>query len=94
VRITGKYLNGLYGINAKCRRYRETGDWFGRIEEFPATLWDGPPYGYVRFENLENCSGVTVHPSGQITASKELGIGAVAGYVRVRQRKVALEIEL
>jgi hypothetical protein len=85
-RITGPYLNRLYGISAKSGRYRTTGDWFGSIEEFPAVLWDGPPFGYIRFEtktDLERCPGVTVHPGGQITAPKVTGIAAIPGYVRV-----------
>jgi hypothetical protein len=65
-RPTGPALNKMYGIDAKTGRYRETGDWFGRIAEFPATLWNGPPYGYVRFETedaLKSCPGLTVHPA-------------------------------
>jgi hypothetical protein len=73
-RLTGPGLNRRYGIKAKTGRYRETGDWFGKIEEFPATLWDGPPFRYVLFNTeaaLKKCPGLTVHPSGQITARRD-----------------------
>jgi hypothetical protein len=83
---TGKDLNRRYRVHAKTGRYRETGDWYAPIRNFPATLWDAK--GYLRFEmerDLERYAqfGLNIHPSGQITAPKESGIAAMPGYIRV-----------
>jgi hypothetical protein len=90
----GTLLNSLYGIDARFGRYRETGDWYGELDEsqFPVTLWDGPPsydkpdHGYVRFEtrkDLENCPQLHINPGGHITArQKGQGIKDVPGYVK------------
>jgi len=95
--LDGTLLNSLYGIPAKFGRYRETGDWYGIIgeEQFPATLWDGPPsydrpdHGYVRFETktaLESCRYLHVNPGGHITArQKGQGIKDIPGYLKPGQ---------
>ena len=56
---------------ARCQRYRETGDFYDPVDEFPAILWDGPrnwkgPHGYVCYETeqeLLNDPILTRHPS-------------------------------
>ena len=83
---TGNELNSRHHIDAKQGRYRETGNWYGPLRKFPATLWDTD--GYIRFESVQELErhsqfGLNVHPSGQITVSKDGGIAAIPGYVRV-----------
>ena len=87
--ITAAYLNRLYGINVKTGRYRKTGDWYEALDQFPATLWAGPPYGYIRFDAVTDLKRYSKyglnsdHPSGQITARKGRGISTMPGYVTV-----------
>jgi len=33
-------LNEDWGVSAKERRYRETGDWYTWLEDFPAAYFD------------------------------------------------------
>jgi len=94
--ITGNELNELFGLTSNSAYYRETGDWFARIRDFPTVLWDGPPFGYIRFETekaLKDCSGLTIHPSGEITASKGVGIKFLPEYVRAPGEEPAPKIE-
>jgi predicted HNH restriction endonuclease len=50
-RITGKSIAKQHGINVKYAPYRETGDWYHIINEFPAALFDAN--GYILFNKRE-----------------------------------------
>ena len=50
-RITGDYLKRKWNIPAKQVRFRETGNFFMPLEEFPGVLAD--LNGYVLFETRE-----------------------------------------
>lgn len=65
------------------------GTWFGPIKKFPAVLWDGPYYGFIRFETEDELKkyreyGLNIHPSGEITAPKEKGISTMPRYEFLR----------
>jgi hypothetical protein len=95
--LKGTDLNERYGITSNSAYYRETGNWFARIRAFPTVLWDGPPFGYVRFETeqaLRACTLLTIHPSGEITAPKNVGIKFIPGYVRAPDQEPFPEIKL
>ena len=80
IRITGKYLNGLWGVGAKHALYREDGVWYHPLEEFPGALFD--KNGYVVFQNRE---GYISSPYLQHAHDLHVpsGIASIPGYVRV-----------
>ncbi len=51
-KISGKYLNSLWGVNAKHALFRRTGDWYHKLTEFPGALFDAN--GYVIFIDEED----------------------------------------
>jgi 5-methylcytosine-specific restriction enzyme A len=55
-RITGDFLNRHYTLGAMQARYREDGEWYHPLTQFPGALFDGG--GYLKFANpseyLEN----------------------------------------
>lgn len=73
-------------------RYREKGDWFDPVTEFPAVLWAGPPFGYLRFELKDDLKAYSTHglksdhPSGQITTERGRSIATMPGYIVIPQQ--------
>ena len=50
--MTGNQLNNRLGLNAQSARYRETGDWYHPLANFPGILFD--VNGYLIFETIED----------------------------------------
>lgn len=79
--MKGVELNQRWGVNAAQAFYRETGNWFHRLERFPGALFDAN--GYILFgtrEEYEACEALQI--------GKELGvpsgIASIPGYVEMR----------
>ena len=83
-KVYGRDLSRKYGVYAKQSRYRETGDFYECLTQFPGALWDTD--GYVLFETKEHYSrspylqiGIKLHVPG--------GIAAMPSYTRVKERR-------
>jgi hypothetical protein len=77
--VTGKQLNRKWKVGAKHALYRESGDWYHCLDNFPGALFDR--YGYVLFDTQNEFLsspylqiGERVHVPG--------GISQIPGYVR------------
>ena len=92
-RNTALQLNKAWGVGAKQGRYRDTGDWYMRLERFPAAYFD--PNGYVRFATKEEY--LSIDPK-KMKVAKQVwlpkGIAALPGYVRVRDDGIWAERRL
>lgn len=78
----GKELIARWKIPARQARFRRDGTWFAPLTRFPAALCDCKGYLVVKSLNdLNQHPEITLHPSGQITATG--GISAIRGYVKV-----------
>ncbi len=79
-RAKASALNKSWGVGAVQARYRETGNWYHRLERFPAALFDAQ--GYVLFPSED-----ALRSSSQIHVGKQIsvpgGISALPAYVRV-----------
>jgi hypothetical protein len=79
-RITGDYLNELWGVGAAHALYIHTGHWYHVLERFPAALFDRN--GYVRFETEQEYLSCPYLKIGKELSVPER-IAAIPGYVRV-----------
>jgi hypothetical protein len=77
MKITGKKINKIIGIDAKHVLYREDGKWYHHLENFPGVLFD--INGYLLFENKRDYIS---HPNLRHTQdlNVEGGISNVTGY--------------
>jgi hypothetical protein len=74
-KLTGDILNEEWNIGARQTRYRETGDFYMPLEQFPGALCDANGYvvfttreeyehsPYLKFSSGRNGIRVTVRPS-------------------------------
>ena len=78
--LTGKKLKEIWEIDVKHALYRETGDWYHILKEFPAALFD--KNGYIIFENQ---NAFINDPAIQIgeRVHVQKGISNISGYVRI-----------
>jgi hypothetical protein len=83
VRRTGKKLNEEWGVGAQHSLYREDGEWYHRLERFPAALFDA--HGYVLFEDEQayrRCPGLLIGKEKN-WLHVPAGISSLSSYVRV-----------
>jgi hypothetical protein len=80
-KITGKYLNDKWGVNARHALYRENGSWYHLLERFPGALFDAN--GYIMFETKRDYEGCHYLNIGQ-ELNVPGGIASIPGYVRMR----------
>lgn len=91
-RETGKRLAKRWGLTVHQALYRETGDWYHRLNRFPGALLDAG--GYVVFETedaFEACPHLRIgrdpkRHGGWVAAS--LGISIIPGYVCASDRSL------
>lgn len=83
-RITGKYLNRKWKVEARHPLYREDGHWYHHLRRFPGALFDAQ--GYIVFE-----TEVAYKQSPQLRHGQQLnvsgGISSIPGYVRMVEDK-------
>lgn len=81
-RAKAAHLNQLWKVGAVQARYRETGNWYHRLNQFPAALFDAT--GYILFRSEEDLKALTqIHILKQISVPH--GISSLPGYVKVLQ---------
>ncbi|MCL4265936.1 MAG: HNH endonuclease [Anaerolineae bacterium] len=82
-KLTGKYLNDLWGVGAKHALYREDGKWYHQLTEFPGALFDAN--GYVVFETERD---YWESPYLQIQQDLHIsdGISSMPNYIRVTEK--------
>lgn len=88
IRITGKYLNELWGIGAKHALYSHDGGWYHQLTRFPGALCDSE--GYILFSTkseFQKCPNLRIKQDVGCTN----GIRSIPGYVR-RDSLVANDI--
>jgi hypothetical protein len=78
--MNGEILNQKWNVGAKHALYRETGDWYHCLEQFPGALFD--LNGYVLFKDKEEFLS---SPYLQIKSDVHVpnGISNIPNYVRV-----------
>ena len=85
-------LNKDWKVGAIQSRYRETGNWYAKLQRFPAALFD--LHGYVLFATEEAyLSSPHLKLGKQISVPKP-GISAIPGYVRVLDSDVLTTIDV
>lgn len=80
IRINGKTLNSSWMVGAKHALYREKGDWYHHLKEFPGALFDKT--GYVIFETREKYLTSPFLQHGQ-DLHVPVGISNMPGYIQV-----------
>jgi hypothetical protein len=78
-RVTGKVLSDKWNVRAAHALYRENGDWYHRLTDFPGAYFDSS--GYVRFETEWEYTNSPYLKIGD-TVHVPQGIAAMPGYVR------------
>ncbi len=73
-------LKKKWGVDAVQVRYRETGDWYALLKQFPAALFDLNGYVFFPTEQALQAQAEYIQIGKQISVPK--GISAVPGYVR------------
>jgi 5-methylcytosine-specific restriction protein A len=89
--LTGKYLNRLWGVNAKHALYREDGKWYHHLQDFPGALFDA--CGYVRFETEKDYTESSFLQIGQ-DLHVPCGISTMPQYVRITEKPSLQSISL
>jgi len=90
-RLMGTRLNREWGVNAKQARYRETGDFYKTLADFPAALFDA--HGYVCFATEEMYrTSSHLHIGKKLSVPK--GISTIPGYVRVVDSDISPSIDV
>ncbi|HRQ37075.1 MAG TPA: HNH endonuclease [Chloroflexota bacterium] len=81
--LTGKYLNDLWGVEAKHALYRADGKWYHQLTDFPGALFDAN--GYIVFETEKD---YLESPYLQIKQDLHIadGISSMPNYVRVTEK--------
>jgi len=79
-KISGKYLNNLWGVNAKHALYREDGKWYHHLTQFPGALFD--KHGYIMFTTSDEYK---TSPYLQHTQDLHVpeGISQIPGYKKI-----------
>ena len=79
-RHMASHLNKVWGVGAAQGYYRETGDWYHRLNQFPAALFDA--HGYILFPTED-----ALRASPNVQIGKQIGvpggISSLPGYIRV-----------
>lgn len=78
-RIVGERLARRWGLDVRQARYRETGDWYHGLRNFPAAFLDAG--GYVEFltdAEYRRCSALRIGPKGDVGVPD--GIKVIPGY--------------
>lgn len=79
-RITGKFLNEKWSVNALHALYREDGKWYHHLKLFPGALFD--KNGYIVFKTESDyisCSNL----NHRIDLHCPSGIASIPGYIKV-----------
>lgn len=82
-RVYGKNLARKWGLQVKHALYRESGDWYHQLKDFPGALLDVD--GYVEFETEEafrSCPHLQIRQD----VSVREGIKKIPGYVRIMMK--------
>ena len=77
--ITGKFLSGLWSIDAKHALYSHDGTWYHQLTRFPGALCDSE--GFILFptkEAFQDCAFLRIHQDVGCRG----GISQIPGYVR------------
>ena len=81
--IRGEELNAKHKVGAVQSRYREDGQWYHPLEQFPGALFDAN--GYVLFKTEEEymrCNGVKKGPDPN-HIHVDGGISSLPSYVQL-----------
>jgi len=78
--VTGRELNLKWKVDAKHALYRETGNWYHQLKEFPGALFDAK--GYVIFETEEEYRSCPYLQIGKQIGIPN-GISSIPTYVQV-----------
>ncbi len=81
-RLTGKYINDLWGVGAKHALYREDGKWYHQLTEFPGAFFDAN--GYVIFETENDFLESPYLQIGQDVHLTD-GISSMPNYIRISE---------
>lgn len=79
-RVNGKKLNDSWGVRAKHALYREDGEWYHHLKEFPGGLFDRN--GYILFATFEEYQSSPYLQHG-IDLHVFHGISEIPGYIKV-----------
>jgi len=88
LRPTGANLAKAWNLNVRHALYREKGDWYHQLREFPGALLDAE--GYVLFDSsaaFRECLQLTIRKDVHVPG----GIKQIPGYMRVRAQTWRLE---
>jgi hypothetical protein len=77
--ITGKYLKEKWNIEVNDARYRESGDWYHQLKNFPAAFFDAN--GYIIFNTIDEYQNLE-HLQIRQDVHVPNGISSIPGYVR------------
>ena len=93
--LTGEKLKEIWDVDVKHALYRETGDWYHLLKEFPAALFD--KNGYIIFENEEEYiknHGIQIGKGTHVPK----GISNLSGYIKIIEngniQEISKEVEI
>ena len=75
----GRDLNKRFGVGANHALYRETGDWYEELREFPGALFDAN--GYILFRTADEYERMPGLRHGRKLSIKS-GISSLPGYIK------------
>ena len=81
-RITGRLLNGEWGVGAAHALYSEDGTWYHHLTAFPGALFDA--HGYVVFRTPNEYRSSPYLSHGKHVHITD-GISSIPGYVKVAE---------
>jgi hypothetical protein len=79
-RLTGKFLNEEWQVNASHALFSQYGNWFDMLQRFPGALFD--EHGYILFKTekeFQDCPYLEI--TNQINCRS--GISTIPGYKRM-----------
>ncbi len=79
-RMTGKFLNEKWNVNASHALYREDGKWYHNLKHFPGALFDKNGHILFQTEHDYNSCSYLVH---RAEVHCPLGISCIPNYERV-----------